>query len=317
MEIEENTPIPQESPLPEANADEQISARSESVVAASAEPEAGEANEIPSAEFSETTLPDGSRVIVIPKGYEHYADGWYPKNPIRRFMERWGSFLNLGLILLLISAILLSSGTRSLPATVQDPSTAPSVETPVETEASIPELPAEAFVPTAPAFSVPVQTDCFTLNDGVLDFLPDKFDPCPILQIPDTLNGEPVITIADGAFENLSGITTVLVPSGIRNIGEHAFSGCRDLRGVCLADTVRVIGDAAFDGCTSLESILIPASMHSIAANAFEDCAAMRYIFYNGLFADWQELYSSYITPFTFVLCLDGDFPHASELPLG
>lgn len=331
MENEEKSPIPQESAaegftadvsapagsdIP-AEDDTPIASDSPSETDAPAAQEPSEKSSEPSPTISEQVLPDGSRVIVIPKGYEHYPDGWYPKNPIRRFMERWGSFLNLGLILIMLTAVLLTSVPPATPSASPQAPTEATVQAPAETEEPVPEVSGDASLPTVPAISVPAQTECFTLKDGVLDFVPEKFDPCPILQIPDTLNGETVISIAAGAFENLDGVTTVILPSGLRVIGDRSFAGCPDLRGVYLSDTVRSIGKEAFEGCVNLESIFIPSVMHSIGADAFENCAAMRYIFYNGTFDDWQNLYSSYITPFTFVLCTDGDFPHAAEFPLG
>ena len=272
------------------------------------ETEAAAPDEVPTPE----TLEDGSRVLHIPKGYEAYPDGWYPRNPVRRFMERWGAFLNLGLTLVLI-AVLIGFAASLRPIRIADPEPTEPAPLPTEEQEIVPVPTEDEVLPTMP--DVPVQTDCFTVKDGVLSFDVTKFDPVPVLKLPDTLNGQQIVAIADGAFEGLSGVTSVLIPEGIRTLGVRAFADCKDLRGVGLADSVKKIGSEAFRNCPALEGMYMPGSVLEIGEGAFDDCAALRYIFFNGPYSRWERLYEKEISPFTFILCLDGEFPHGAQLP--
>ncbi len=50
--------------------------------------------------------------------------------------------------------------------------------------------------------------------------------------IPDTINGLTVSSIADGAFQNNSSLTSITIPAGITSLGSSAFSGCTSLTGI-------------------------------------------------------------------------------------
>ncbi len=103
----------------------------------------------------------------------------------------------------------------------------------------------------------------------------EYYDGSTVIEIPSTIDGFPVISIGDFAFNNCSDLTHVTIPDGVTDIGASAFAGCAELRSINLPDTLSVIGDDAFDGCVSLTSITIPATVGSIADNAFDDCAGL------------------------------------------
>ena len=170
--------------------------------------------------------------------------------------------------------------------------------------------PYEALTPE----SMPAAADegCFALADQTLMFLRESWDGSPVLRVPDTVGGETVTAIGVGCFAGCEELTTIVLPDSITIISPMAFSGCTGLRGLFLPDGVDVIGQDAFALCQKLEAIRIPASVTTIAPGCFDDCASLRYIFYGGTSEDWKELYSDYITPFTAVICLDGDFYHGT-----
>lgn len=160
--------------------------------------------------------------------------------------------------------------------------------------------------------SLPAAADegCFAVADHTLMFLRDNWDGSPVLRIPDTVGGETITSIGVGCFAGCEELTTIVLPETVTAISPMAFSGCTSLRGLFLPEGVELIGKDAFDGCASLEAIHIPASVQTVAPGVFEDCASLRYIFYSGMHEDWNDLYPDYITPFTAVICLDGDFYH-------
>ncbi len=184
-------------------------------------------------------------------------------------------------------------------------------------EETIFEPPAES-IPTesVPTVTIPAQVtseDCFVLAEGVLRFLPERHDGSPIVHVPETIGGQTVTAIGPECFVGCDSITTILLPQTVTGIHPRAFAGCTELRGLFLPEGCTLIGKDAFSGCVSLEAIHIPSTMDAIASGVFDDCAAMSYIFYSGSSADWKNLYTDYITPYTYVICLDGDFYHGAE----
>ena len=51
------------------------------------------------------------------------------------------------------------------------------------------------------------------------------------ITIPSTIGGYPVTGIKRYAFENCTGLTAIIVPDSVTNIGNGAFKGCTSLAG--------------------------------------------------------------------------------------
>jgi len=71
--------------------------------------------------------------------------------------------------------------------------------------------------------------------------------------------------------------TEVIVPSGVKKIGNSVFSYLTNLRKVEIPDTVVSIGERAFNGC-GVENIVLPNSIISIENNAFGRCKNLKSI---------------------------------------
>ena len=54
--------------------------------------------------------------------------------------------------------------------------------------------------------------------------------------------------IADNAFENCSGLTSVIIPDGVVGVGSGAFYGCKNLNSIIIPESLKAIGSNAFDG---------------------------------------------------------------------
>ena len=117
------------------------------------------------------------------------------------------------------------------------------------------------------------------------------------VQIPETIQGIPVIIIADLAFARNQRITRVTMPDSVINIGVNAFLNCRNLANVTLSsgltvirnfafansglsaivipDGVTAIGSSAFANCVDLTALTLPATITSIEYNAFNNCSSL------------------------------------------
>ena len=78
-------------------------------------------------------------------------------------------------------------------------------------------------------------------------------------------------------------VTDLQVPGeldGLRvtGISEYAFYGCDSLTSIILPEGLKEIGDNAFCGCEGLTEIHLPLSITSIGANPFAGCANMTFI---------------------------------------
>ena len=95
-------------------------------------------------------------------------------------------------------------------------------------------------------------------------------------------NGIAVTEIAPDAFSGCTEITSVVIPRGVRIIGESAFANCTSLKEIEIPNTLATIGAGAFYQCTSLEEIEIPSKVTAIGALAFYNCKSLETVDMNG-----------------------------------
>lgn len=95
------------------------------------------------------------------------------------------------------------------------------------------------------------------------------------VNISSEYEGVPVTEIGVGAFESLDTVTTVVLPSTIKNIGERAFMGCSALSKVELKGEITSIGMLAFGSCDRLKEFEIPSTVTEIGEAAFANCNSL------------------------------------------
>ncbi|MBR6729262.1 MAG: leucine-rich repeat domain-containing protein [Clostridia bacterium] len=93
--------------------------------------------------------------------------------------------------------------------------------------------------------------------------------------IPSTMDGYPVVSIGEFAFEGCTKLTSVTIPNSVINIGIGAFVVCTNLTRVTIPNSVTSIGIGAFEDCTNLTSATIPGSVTSIGNGAFSRCFSL------------------------------------------
>lgn len=81
-------------------------------------------------------------------------------------------------------------------------------------------------------------------------------------------------SIADYAFENCVGLTSIVFPSGITSIGLRAFRECNSMVTFDIPSSVNYIGANAFGGCNILSSFIIPDGITTIS-QLFPGCYSM------------------------------------------
>ena len=95
------------------------------------------------------------------------------------------------------------------------------------------------------------------------------------ITIPSRLGGKPVTSIGHDAFACCNGLTSVTIPSSVKDIGANAFFMCEGLLSVEIPPSVTSIGEKAFYGCSELKAVTIPSSVMSWGRQAFAECGSL------------------------------------------
>lgn len=106
----------------------------------------------------------------------------------------------------------------------------------------------------------------------------------------------------EGAFE-YSGLESIVVPKGVKRVGENSFAGCSQLKRAVLPDTLKEIRENTFRWCKSLVEVVLPQELDIIRISAFEGCDDLRTVdlpegmtsIEEGAFAGCKSLESIYI----------------------
>ncbi len=109
-------------------------------------------------------------------------------------------------------------------------------------------------------------------------------------------NGEGYRLITDGTTLVGISVTTdedihVVIPEGIKSIGEKAFMDIANLKTVSLPETLVYIDSVAFARCTALENVTFPDSLQFIGTGAFYECTALSKVVLGKGY--WQEYHLS------------------------
>lgn len=81
-----------------------------------------------------------------------------------------------------------------------------------------------------------------------------------------------VVAISDKAFLANAGLTSVLVPESVKQIGAAAFRDCNNLVNTNLPEGLTSISDELFWRCYNLNDVAIPSTVKTIGENAFRQC---------------------------------------------
>ena len=97
----------------------------------------------------------------------------------------------------------------------------------------------------------------------------------PNAMIPSKIQGLPVTSIGDYAFQNCTSLTSVAISDSVTSIGSYAFWYCINLTNVVIPNNVKNIGSFAFYECMGLTSVIIGNNVISIGESAFRECKTL------------------------------------------
>lgn len=93
--------------------------------------------------------------------------------------------------------------------------------------------------------------------------------------IPNEIDGVPVTSIGDRAFQHCGSLTSITIPDSVKSIGSYAFWACGSLTSITIPDSVTTIGDHAFYICEGLTDITISDNVTTIGDYAFSECVGL------------------------------------------
>ena len=78
-----------------------------------------------------------------------------------------------------------------------------------------------------------------------------------------------------GLWSSCTGLTSIIIPNTVTNIGKYAFLGVEALTSIVIPNSVTKIGDGAFRGCKGLTSVIIPNSVTMMGKEVFQYCESL------------------------------------------
>lgn len=90
--------------------------------------------------------------------------------------------------------------------------------------------------------------------------------------------GYGITRISNSAFNNWWQLSSVSLPSSLKEIGVSAFWDCHNLSSVSIPDGVEVIESGAFSFCSELSSVSLPKNLKKIGSSCFWGCSKLTHL---------------------------------------
>lgn len=102
---------------------------------------------------------------------------------------------------------------------------------------------------------------------------------------------EGIREIGEDSFRMNEALRSVTIPEGVEVIGDRAFAECTALLQVAFPDSLRGIGEDAFGGCKGLTELTLPEGLVSLGAYVFVDCENLMSVRMPPSVTDFGEAY--------------------------
>lgn len=136
----------------------------------------------------------------------------------------------------------------------------------IQMSANIEELAQRVFRDTA---WYDAQPNGFVFLDDILITYKGELPENSEITIPSHCKG--IAAYAFGFSEARNGLASVVIPSGVKLLGDGIFYGCKSLHTVILPEDLQVLPTFTFGYTTNLKNISLPDSLVSIGSSAFHN----------------------------------------------
>lgn len=85
-----------------------------------------------------------------------------------------------------------------------------------------------------------------------------------------------VTSVGEHAFENCTGLKSIVLPEGITELGIYAFWSAKSLISITLPKSISKLGNYVFGRCESLTGIILPDGIPTIPDHAFRGSSALK-----------------------------------------
>ena len=75
------------------------------------------------------------------------------------------------------------------------------------------------------------------------------------------------------SFKDLTGMTSINIPSNVTSLGDSCFYGCTNLTNITIPNSVTSLGKSCLSLCTGLTNITIPSNVTSLGKYCFSGCS--------------------------------------------
>ena len=138
----------------------------------------------------------------------------------------------------------------------------------LEIPASVNDIGQSAFADSYTSVSVAPGNEAYkTVNNCIIHKLLDRLESVGknVTSIPDGVR-----VIGSSVFSN-SSISSIEIPSTVKEIGGNAFEYCENLASVTLNEGLTLIGEFAFSNCSALHNLTIPTTVKTIGYHALNE----------------------------------------------
>ncbi|MDR0444204.1 MAG: leucine-rich repeat domain-containing protein [Treponema sp.] len=124
------------------------------------------------------------------------------------------------------------------------------------------------------AFTPISDNSAYSVSIDVSDFAERETLDISEISIPAVYQNLPVTEIGSQAFFRCRTLKSVVIPDGVKNIGDRAFS-CTGLTSIVIPKTVEKFGNSIFAECKDLASAKLPDNLKRIQNSMFEKCGKL------------------------------------------